>query len=83
MIYDKIKIYVSARIAEILDKDAEAFEFFKKDGKTVNKNAFLSRLIVHYSDEFHGGQSRLLERVKTTVQKHAYLKDETLQALCF
>lgn len=83
MIYDKIKIYVSARIAEILDKDAEAFEFFKKDGKTVNKNAFLSRLIVHYSDEFHSEQSRLLERIQATIQKYTFLKEATLQAVCF
>ena len=34
MIYDKIKIYVTAQIAETLRKDAESFEFFKKDGRT-------------------------------------------------
>ena len=52
MIYDKIKIYVTAHIADILTKDTEAFEFFKKDGTTLNKNALLTRLIVNYSDEF-------------------------------
>ena len=29
-IMEKIKIYVTERIANILEKDAEGFEFFKK-----------------------------------------------------
>ena len=83
MIYDKIKIYVTAHIADVLEKDAESFEFFKKDGKTPNKNAFLSRLVVNYSDEYNDGQAELFSLLKNTVQKHAHLQERALQELCF
>ena len=83
MIYDKIKIYVTAHIADVLEKDADAFEFFKKDGKTPNKNAFLSRLIVNYSSDYNDGQNALFALLKDTVQKHAYLQERALQELCF
>ena len=83
MIYDKIKIYVSAHTAEVLEKDAKSFEFFKKDGNTVNKNAFLSRLIVNYSDEFNDEQARLLSSIKAAVQKRAFVKEDDLQLLCY
>ena len=49
---DKIKINVTAHTAAILQKDAEAFEFFKKDGRTLNKNALLTRLIVNFDESF-------------------------------
>ncbi|MBQ8374137.1 MAG: WYL domain-containing protein [Clostridia bacterium] len=83
MIYDKIKIYVTAHIAEILLKDTESFEFFKKDGRSLNKNALLTRLVVNYSDEFRESQRQLLEYLKTTVRKKAAISEPNLKALCF
>ena len=47
----KIKIYISKSTADILNKDAELFEFFKQNG-TVNRNAFLNTLIVNYIDRY-------------------------------
>lgn len=48
---EKIKIYISKSTADILNKDAELFEFFKQNG-TVNRNAFLNTLIVNYIDRY-------------------------------
>ena len=65
MIYDKIKIYVTAHVADILTKDTEAFEFFKKDGTTLNKNALLTRLVVNYSDEFREKENELFHYLRS------------------
>lgn len=45
---DKIKIYLPEKIAEIIEKDTEAFEFFKRDGMSLNKNALLTALVLNY-----------------------------------
>ena len=49
---EKIKIYLPRYATDILDKDAEAFEFFKADGLTLNKNALLTRLVLNYGEAF-------------------------------
>ena len=49
---EKIKINVTKSVAAILAKDAEAFEFFKTDGITFNKNALYTRIIVNYHNAF-------------------------------
>ena len=83
MYYDKIKIYVTSRIAEILLKDAEQFEFFKKDGLTPNKNALLTKLIVNYSDEFRKKGNELFHYLCKTIGARARISDASLKALCF
>ena len=49
---DKINIYVPERIGRLLDKDTEMFEVFKKDGSTINRNRFLSKLILGYYNSY-------------------------------
>ena len=44
---EKLKIYVTPRIAQILLKDTEGFEFYKTDVSTLNRNALLTKLIVN------------------------------------
>lgn len=56
---DKIKIYLPFKVAEVIDKDAEAFEFFKKDGITPNRNALLTNLILNYGEAFERERKRL------------------------
>lgn len=75
MIYDKIKIYVPKRIVEILDKDAEGFEFFKGDGIQINRNAFLSALIINYFDKFRSSQEELLSSIKLSLLSCKNLTD--------
>lgn len=80
---EKIKIYVTERIANILEKDAEGFEFFKKDGRTVNKNALLTNLIVNYHNSFTQQQSELLIFLKSKISSSADVNGKTLNELCF
>ena len=58
---EKLKIYVTAHIADVLAKDAENFEFYKKDGRTLNKNALLTKIVVHYSGRFSREQASLAD----------------------
>lgn len=83
MIYDKIKIYVTARISQILEKDADAFEFFKKDGRTPNKNAMLTRLVVNYFDEFREKQNATYNYLKKTIGAQARISESALKSLCY
>ena len=80
---EKLKIYVTERIANILEKDAEGFEFFKKDGRTVNKNALLTNLIVNYYKNFTEQQSELLEFFKNKISSSVSVAERNLNELCF
>ena len=44
---DKIKIHLTPYVYDIILKDCEAFEFYKSNGE-LNKNSFLSKLILNY-----------------------------------
>ena len=71
---DKIKINVTAHTAAILQKDAEAFEFFKKDGRTLNKNALLTRLIVNYDETFRAKEHELFSYLKKKARRRTYFQ---------
>lgn len=62
---EKVSIYAPPEIVESLDRDARLFEVFKKDGKTVNRNRFLSMLIVGY----HESYSQELWRRRSAIQQ--------------
>lgn len=79
---EKIKIYVTARIAEILEKDAEGFEFFKADGRTVNKNALLTKIILNYHKEFDERQRELLDYLRSKIGSTVSVSTPKLEALC-
>ncbi len=49
---EKVNIYVPENIGSIIKSDAEMFEIYKNDGRTVNKNRFLSMLILGYYDDY-------------------------------
>ena len=49
---EKINIYVPEHIGTILDSDANLFEVMKKDGRTINRNRFLSMLITGYHNSY-------------------------------
>lgn len=80
---EKLKIYVTQRIADILEKDAEGFEFFKKDGLTVNKNALLTSLIVNYYKNFSQQQNELLIFLKNKISPSVSVGERNLNELCF
>lgn len=65
---EKIKIYISKEINNILLKDMELFEFYKKDN-TLNKNDFINTLIINYYETYQNNSSVLYDRIKDTLVK--------------
>lgn len=63
---EKIKIYIPESINNILLKDMERFEFFKKDG-SFNKNEFYNTLIMNYYEQYQNQQSDLFNHIKKTI----------------
>lgn len=63
---DKINIYVPDNVGRILENDASLFEIFKRDGRTVNKNRFLSMLITGFYGQY----------VQEYKQKYDAIKEE-------
>ncbi|MDO4198324.1 MAG: WYL domain-containing protein [Erysipelotrichaceae bacterium] len=59
---EKIKIYIPGDVYQILLKDMELFEFYKKDG-TLNKNEFLNTLIVNYYETYSDNNSKTYEYI--------------------
>ena len=49
---EKINIYVPDETRLQLKNDAELFEIFKRDRRTVNLNQFLSLVLCGYYDEY-------------------------------
>ena len=50
---EKINIYVPVSVHAQLDRDARSFEVFKPDGKTINRNRFLNRVLLGYYKTFY------------------------------
>ncbi|MCD8372837.1 MAG: WYL domain-containing protein [Clostridia bacterium] len=80
---DKIKINVTSRTASIIEKDAEAFEFFKADGISINKNAFLTQLIINYSQTFKDREDELFAYLKRTIGETSAISENKLDNLCY
>ena len=79
---EKIKINVTKETADILIKDAESFEFYKKDGRTLNKNALYTRVIVNYHDSYRAKEAQLFEYLKKKLTKRSSpVKDA--ESLCY
>ena len=57
---EKIKIYLPNDIYQIILKDMELFEFYKKDG-SLNRNEFLNKLITNYYEIYSLNNEKLLE----------------------
>lgn len=72
---EKINIYVPERIGVALDNDARMFEIFKNDGITVNRNRFLSMLILGYYNAYvtkcQGTKDAIIEELINHGVKHS------------
>ena len=66
---EKIKIYVPESINNILLKDMERFEFFKKDG-SLNKNEFYNTLIVNYYEAYQKDNSEIFDHIQKTLKNN-------------
>lgn len=49
---DKINVSISNDIYNIIESDAIKFEIFKKNGNNINKNRFISLLLIGYYETF-------------------------------
>ena len=75
---EKIKVYVPQSVYNILTKDMELFEFFKKDG-SLNKNAFINRLIMSYQKDYSEKQKKIREIITESITEFngsSYKTDE-------
>lgn len=77
---DKINIYVPKNIGEILCNDAVQFEFYKKDGFTVNKNRFLNQLVKGYYDLYMKEASNAYNSICSILGKYN-LDSETIDKI--
>ena len=66
---EKINIYVPEHIGNSLDNDATMFEVFKRDGQTINRNRFLSMLILGYHNSYVEECSSAYNDVKKLLSK--------------
>ena len=87
MFYEKIKIYVTKSVNDVLMRDADLFGFKKTDGITTNKNAFFTALILNYHDDFASKQSTLhtkVEKILKTTNLNAtnleFVKNEIVKS---
>ena len=71
---EKIKIYIPESVNNILLKDMERFEFFKKDG-SFNKNEFYNTLIINYYEQYEENQSAIFSHIKESITKRSSLKE--------
>ena len=74
---EKIKIYIPESVSNILLKDMERFEFFKKDG-SFNKNEFYNTLIVNYYEQYEENQSAIFSHIKDSIKERTSLKDSDI-----
>lgn len=85
---EKINIYVPENIGAMLDNDAEMFEVYKKDGRTINKNKFLGMLITgYYSDyvtEAKAAYDAILSAIdtdKVSIRDKEHIADNILKSV--
>lgn len=62
---DKLNIYVPGDVLDAINKDAELFEIFKRDGRSINRNKFLSLVLLGYFDTYASEQSQLADAIAT------------------
>jgi hypothetical protein len=67
---EKINIYVPEQIARTLNDDATLFEVFKRDGFTVNRNRFLSMLIVGYYNLYVSEYQTKYELLRDVIERY-------------
>ena len=71
---DKLKIYIPDSVNNILLKDMERFEFYKKDG-SLNKNEFYNTLIVNYYEQYEENQSAIFAHIKDMIKEKSSISD--------
>lgn len=74
---DKIKIYITKELKDLLLKDAKNFGFRKQNGET-NQNSFLNTLIIHYYEEFKDKQRKKEEYIQSILENSTLSNKEII-----
>jgi hypothetical protein len=74
---EKIKIYIPESVNNILLKDMERFEFFKKDS-SLNRNEFYNTLIVNYYEQYEENQSTIFSHIKDSIRDRSSLPEQDI-----
>ena len=67
---EKINIFIPTETADILEKDARAFEIFKQDGTTINMNRFLSQVLIGYYDVYTTTYNQMLSQISLLLEEN-------------
>ena len=67
---EKIKVYVPENVYSTLNRDADFFEFYKKD-RSLNMNDFINTLIVNYFESYHEDDTHLYDAIKNILSDDA------------
>ena len=65
---EKLSIYVPETMIATLDRDAMLFEIFKRDGRSINRNRFLSMVLLGFHDTYSKEVSNLIETVSRELE---------------
>jgi len=68
---DKINIYVPINVGKIIESDASLFEILKRDGRTINKNRYLSMLIKGYYGQYVQEYTEKYDAIKVELTSSA------------
>ena len=77
---EKIKIYIPESVNNILLKDMERFEFYKKDD-SLNKNEFYNTLIVNYYEQFEESQSNLFSHLRDAIKEKSEISHNEINEI--
>lgn len=72
---DKINIYLSDDTYNTLNHDMEVFDICRKKNGEINKNDFISRIIVNYGDEFRNNLVDSYNKIKDVLKESWITKD--------
>ena len=75
---DKIKVYLTKELKNLLLKDAKNFDFCKSDGN-VNLNSFINTLIVNYYEDYKENQMQLSFLIQNILAKSCLSANEMTQ----
>ncbi len=74
---EKISIYVPKHISAQLDSDASMFEILKNDRQTINRNHFLSMLILGYHNSYVTECQNSYDLIEAELLSHGLEKDKS------
>lgn len=85
MFQEKINIYVSREINNIIESDARYFEIFKNDCQKINKNLFLSLLLngyyKTYIQEYYTYKEIISDRLSTLISDKQEIEDVSIKLI--